>query len=185
MMGYVKQMLQTHLNQSGSKKDLPLLDALLSSGASEDQILSDMVTFLGGFHTSAYYATWMFYYLTQHKDVQEKLFNDIQANVGSDRSKKLKAYAFNPNSYLRQVLDEGLGKSMTTTFTGHYSNEDIVLDGYRVPARTPILHALGVAMCNEAVWEDADIFNPDRFAPGSPHAKRGPELRPFNWGYCY
>ena len=31
----------------------------------------------------------------------------------------------------------------------------------------------------EEVWENPDQFNPDIFAPGSRHAKRGFEFRPF------
>ena len=53
------------------------------------------------------------------------------------------------------------------------------VDGYHVPAKTPIIHAIGVTLKNEAVWEQPDRFNPDRFAPGSKHAKRGHEFRPF------
>ena len=178
-MDCLKQMLQTRRNQTDSEKALPLLDALINSGASDDLILSDMVTFLGGFHTSAYYATWLFYFLAEHPYIQEKLYQNIAAKVGDDKGMKLKAYTFTSTSFLRQVLDEGFRKSMTTTFSAHYSDEDIMLDGYCVPAITPIIHALGVAMNNDAVWEEPDKFNPDRFAPGSPHAKRGPEFRPF------
>ena len=179
LMDCLKQMLQTRRNQTDSEKALPLLDALINSGASDDLILSDMVTFLGGFHTSAYYATWLFYFLAEHPYIQEKLYQNIAAKVGDDKGMKLKAYTFTSTSYLRQVLDEGFRKSMTTTFSAHYSDEDIMLDGYCVPAKTPIIHALGVVMNNDAVWEEPDKFNPDRFAPGSPHAKRGPEFRPF------
>ena len=54
-----------------------------------------------------------------------------------------------------------------------------MVDGYCVPAGTPIIHVLGVAMNNNAIWERPDKFNPDRFASGSRHAKRGYEYRPF------
>ena len=63
-----------------------LIDTLLKSGASEDLILSDMTTFLGGFHTSAYY-------------------EEIKEQVGNDRNEKLRSYITEPNYYLRQVLD--------------------------------------------------------------------------------
>ena len=160
-------------------QELPLLDALLKSDATEDLILSDMVTFLGGFHTSAYYATWTFYYLAKYSEVQEKLYKEIKEKVGDDKNEKLKAYVNASDSYLRQVLDESMRVSTTANFTAHYSDEDIMVDGYCVPAKTPIIHALGVAMYNNAIWENPDKFNPDRFAPGSRHAKRGHEYRPF------
>ena len=70
------------------QKELPLLDALLKSQAPEEQILSDMVTFMGGFHTSAYYITWTFFYLAQNPEVQEKLFRDVKEKVGSEHVEK-------------------------------------------------------------------------------------------------
>ena len=176
---YLRRMIQVRREQNGTGKELPLLDALLNSGASEDLILSDMLTFMGGFHTSGYYATWTFVYLAQHPYVQEKLYKEIEEKVGDDRNEKLKSYITTPNSYLRQVLDESMRHSTTVNFSAHYSDEDIMVDGHCVSAGTPIIHALGVAMNNKAIWEHPDKFDPDRFAPGSKHAKRGFEYRPF------
>jgi len=179
----LRRMIQAQKEQNaGTEKELPLLNALLKSGASEDIILSDMVTFLAGFHTSAYYATWTFFYLTQHPDIQEKVRKEIEERVGDDRNEKLKAYVITSNSYLRQVLDESMRTSITANFTAHYSDQDIMVDGHCVPAGTPIINALGVAMNNNAIWECPGRFNPDRFAPGSKHAKRGLEYRPFGVG---
>ena len=175
----LRRMMEVQQKQNTKGKELPLLDALLKSGASEDLILSDMVTFLGGFHTSAYYATWTFLYLAKHPDVQQKLHEEIMERVGDDRDEKLKAYVNTSTSYLRQVLDESMRHSTTINFSAHCSDQDIMVDGYWVPAGTPIIHALGVAMNNSTIWECPDKFNPDRFAPGSRHAKRGIEYRPF------
>ena len=179
LKGYLRQMIQVRREQNGMKKELPLLDALLKSGGSEDLILSDMITFMGGFHTSGYYATWTFLYLAQHHDVQEKLYKEIEEKVGDDRNEKMKSYITESNSYLRQVLDESMRLSTTANFSAHYNDKDIMVDGHCVPAGTPIIHALGVVMNNKAIWECPERFNPDRFAPGSRHAKRGYEYRPF------
>ena len=80
---------------------------------------------------------------------------------------------------MRQVLDEVLRMSTTGSFSAHYCDQDTVVDGYHVPAKTPIIHAIGVTMKNETIWEKPDLFNPDRFTPGSICAKRGLEFRPF------
>ena len=102
-------------------KELHLLDALLKSQAPEEQILSDMVTFMGGFHTSAYYITWTFFYLAQNPEVQEKLFRDVKEKVGSEHVEKLRAYTLTSNSFMRQVLDEVLHMSTTVSFSAHYA----------------------------------------------------------------
>ena len=178
---YLRQMLKAQKEKKSNGKELPLMRAMLNSGNSEETILSDMATFLGGFHTSAFYVMWTIIYLTQHPDIQEKVYNEIEEMVGDDRNEKLKTYVFRSNSYLRQFLDEAMRCSTTANATAHYdSNQDLMVDGYCIPAGTPIIYALGVAMYSSAVWEYPEKFNPDRFAPGSKHAKRGIEYRPFS-----
>ena len=103
---------------------------------------------------------------------------------------------------MRQVMDETLRMSTLGPYAARYSDKDIVVDGYTVPANTPIIHALGVSLKNETQWEDVykcvthtftvcqtptdntmssllNRFDPDHFAPGNPHARRGPEFCPF------
>ncbi len=174
----LKQMKNDRENRK-KDKDLPLLDTLLTSEASEQCVLNDMVTFLGGFHTASYFMTWALTYLAQYPNIQETLYQEIEEQVGGECGDKLKAYALTSSSYMRQFLDEALRMSTTVSFSGHYSDHDVVVDGCYVPAKTPIIHAIGVMMMNEDVWEDPRCFNPDRFAPESKHAKRGLEFRPF------
>ncbi len=174
----LRKMMKLHKDQKNFK-ELSLMQALLGSGAPEEQLLSDMVTFLGGFHTAGYYASWTLFYIAQNPGVQEKLFREVKAKVMGDCGEKLKVYTLTSKSFLRQCLDEALRMSTTISFSSHYSDQDLTIDGYCVPAKTPVIHAIGVAMKNENVWEDVNCFNPDRFAPETKHAKRGPEFRPF------
>jgi len=55
---------------------------------------------------------------------------------------------------MRQVLDETLRRTTLASFAARYSDKDIAVDGYNVPAGTPIIQALGVALKNETQWED-------------------------------
>ena len=174
----MKKMLKTQTEERDGKP-LPLLDALLGSGGSEDEILSDMKTFLGGFHTSGYFGMWTLLYLAKHPHVQKRLVQEVEEKVCGDTAEALRAYVLTSNTYLRQVLDESLRLSSTAGFSGHYSDEDLTVEGYHVPANTLVLHAMGIAMNNDKLWKNPNSFDPDRFAPGSSHAKRGREFRPF------
>ena len=51
-------------------------------------------------------------------------------------------------------MDETLRMSTLGPYAARYSDKDIVVDGYVVPANTPIIHALGVSLKNETQWED-------------------------------
>ena len=55
---------------------------------------------------------------------------------------------------MRQVQDETLRVTTLSVFDARYSDKDISVDGYNVPAGTPIIQALGVASKNETQWED-------------------------------
>ena len=57
------------------------------------------------------------------------------------------------HSYLRQVLDETLRMSALAPYAARYSDHDITVGGYKVPAGTPIIHALGVSLKNETLWD--------------------------------
>ena len=56
------------------------------------QIVEDILLFIGGFHTSAYYLTTLFWYLSRNDLAQEKLQDEIENEVGDDRGDRLKHY---------------------------------------------------------------------------------------------
>lgn len=176
---HLKKMINTRRSQHGSGKELPLMDALLNSNDSEEMIMSNVVTFMGGFHTSGYYLTWAFYYLAQHPQVQDKLIAEIEERVGMGNGDKLKEYVLKSDTYLRQFLDETLRMSTVASFSPHCPDKDVMVDGYLIPANTPIIHSIGVAMHNPSVWDNPGEFDPDRFGSKGKHAKRGHEFRPF------
>ena len=128
--GTLMRMIKARKERKNCKR-LPFMDTLLASRASEEQVLSDTVTFMGGFHTAGYYMTWMFYFLVQHPDIQERLHKEIKERVGGECGKKLKLYTLTSNSFLRQVLDEASRLSTTAPFSAHQSDQDMVVDGYR------------------------------------------------------
>lgn len=171
----MKSMLQFQREHKNARKS-PLMDAFLSSNLPEEYIICDMITVMGGFHTSSFFLTWLFHYLAQHQGIQETLVQDIREHVQDDN---FKTYCLTSSTYLRQVVDEALRMSTTSPFSGHYSNDDLVVDGYHIPAKTPIIHAMGVTLMDEAIWDDPKTFKPDRFSPGSSFSKRKHEFRPF------
>ena len=94
----------------------------------------------------------------------------------------MKSYITESKSYLQQVqLNESMCLSipLPVSVLTIVHDKDIMVDGHCVPAGTPIIHALGVVMNNKAIWECPERFNPDCFAPGSRHAKRGFKYLPF------
>ena len=44
--------------------------------------------------------------------------------------------------------------STLAPYAARFSDHDIVVGGYLVPAGTPIVHALGVSLKNETLWNE-------------------------------
>ena len=59
---------------------------------------------------------------------------------------------------MRQVQDETLRLSTLAPWAARYSSEDVMVCGYRVPANTPVLTALGVALKNTQHWQDEEKY---------------------------
>ena len=46
--------------------------------------------------------------------------------------------------------------SVLAPYAAHYCDQDIVVGGYCIPARTPIVLALGVSLKNQCIWKDTE-----------------------------
>lgn len=49
--------------------------------------------------------------------------------------------------------------STLAPYAARFSDHDISVGGYRIPAGTPIVNALGVSLKNECVWKDVDKYD--------------------------
>ena len=176
LQGYMKKMLHYRKNSSRSDLKFSLIDALLESNYDEDEIVSHMLNFLGGYHTISYFATWLLLYLVNNNDIQEKLASEIAEKVNDN---VLDKYSQTSSSYMRQVIDEALRLSTTALFTIHSSDKDMVVEGFCIPADTPIVHALGVTQCSSEFWENPLQYDPDRFSTTREGGTRDRKFRPF------
>ena len=146
--------------------------------------MCDTVTFLvAGIHTSNYLLVWSVYYLTLNAPILEKLVSEMKEKVGRDRQERLKEYVFSGSTYLRQVLDESLRMSTLGPYAARFSDHGIVVGGYRIPAGTPIVLALGVSLKNRCVWADStETFDPEHCRPGFLQGRETLALSPFGTG---
>jgi len=59
---------------------------------------------------------------------------------------------------LRQILNETLRLTAIISFSARYSDDDIIIGGYHVPAGTPIIIALGILLKSKKIWQDAEKY---------------------------
>ncbi|KAF9571291.1 hypothetical protein BGW38_008658, partial [Lunasporangiospora selenospora] len=143
----------------------------LSTKYLRDMLLNFMVA---GRDTTASLLTWTVWYLVNHPDVADKVYNEIMDVLGPtsspefDHIKKLK--------YQKQVLNEVLRLRPPVPLNSRQSvEEDILPNGHYIPPHTTITYSAYVTHRLPQFWgEDANKFDPDRWGP-----ERSGSIKPF------
>lgn len=136
-----------------------------------------MVVHFTGSHTTGTALTWLLYHIARNQEIQQKLFDEIKHHFNvkdpfhglgtGDISKKLKRLM-----YCRQVITETLRLSALAPWAARVNEkEDMTLnlcDGKEgmviIPRGTAFIIGQGVALQDEAVFENAMDFDPDRWS---------------------
>ncbi|XP_070565035.1 cytochrome P450 20A1-like [Ptychodera flava] len=162
------------------KKTQLLIDVLMECSGSEEQVINDAITYLlMGFHNTAYLLAWGLYYLASHKDVEDKVFRELEDVLGdgglvnADNQAKL--------VYLHQVIKETLRCSNLWPWTARCQDIDVEIGGHVVPKNTPVVHALGVVLQDEKSWPLPNNFDPDRFSKENSEARDPLAFSPFGF----
>lgn len=103
--------------------------------------------------------------LAMHKDVQEKVVNELH-EIFASVDDPIDFETTNKLSYLEMVIKETLRLFPITAFTFRTSVDDFELDGYNVPAGSNFFLSVFGLHRNPKYWgEDAGKFIPERFEP--------------------
>eukprot|EP00479_Gromia_sphaerica_P014581 TRINITY_DN8766_c0_g1_i1.p1 TRINITY_DN8766_c0_g1~~TRINITY_DN8766_c0_g1_i1.p1 ORF type:complete len:187 (+),score=31.58 TRINITY_DN8766_c0_g1_i1:122-682(+) len=127
----------------------------------EGSIISQMISiWTASSHTTSLLLTWMFYFLGKHKDVQQKLREEIRTVVGDE---ELTPKHLQDLCYTRKCIDETLRCGVVATWGARISENDEKIGDYVVPKNTPILIPIGIQCQDQDIFPDPLTFNPDNF----------------------
>ncbi|KAI9805943.1 MAG: hypothetical protein M1825_000557 [Sarcosagium campestre] len=145
--------------------------ALKSGGFSEANMVDQLMTFMAAGHeTTASSLIWAAYCLCKHPKVQERLREEVRANLPSVSDSGTVATAANIDSlaYLHAVCHEVLRVFPPVPLTFREASEDTTILGQTIPAGTAVVIAPWAINKSVELWgEDADEFNPERWlGPG-------------------
>lgn len=152
-----------------SKSDLlsMLLDARdeeTGEGMDPKQLRDEIMTiFIAGNETTANALAWVFYLLSQHPEVEQKMCAEVD-----EKMKSISRIDFtNVNSfvYVKQVIEESMRLYPPAWMVGRRNYEDDEIGGYRIIKNTNVLVPIYYLHRSEKYWTDPEVFNPDRFAP--------------------
>uniref|UniRef100_A0A0E0LR93 Cytochrome P450 n=1 Tax=Oryza punctata TaxID=4537 RepID=A0A0E0LR93_ORYPU len=120
-----------------------------------------------GTDTTATALQWILANLVKNPAMQDKLREDITAAVGGDADGEVREEDLQAMPYLKAVVLEGLRRHPPGHYVlPHAVEDETTLDGYRVPANTPVNFAVGEIGLDSEVWTSPEVFRPERFLPG-------------------
>lgn len=153
--------------QGGGGDDL--LGMLMSSrdeetreGMSDQHLRDEVVTiFAAGHETTAVALSWLFYLLSQHPQIADRLYAEVAALGGKTPGMAELAQL----TYTRQVIDETLRLYPPAWITNRDALQDDEICGYPIPAGSIVMISPYVTHRLPEFWPDPERFDPDRFTP--------------------
>ncbi|HEV7509490.1 MAG TPA: cytochrome P450 [Thermoanaerobaculia bacterium] len=163
VLGLIEQ--RRHAPAEEQRQDL--LSLLLEAhddevGMSEQQLRDEVTAVLvAGYESTAVTLTWMFYLLSRHPGVEQRLRQEIGTVLGN-RSPTL---ADLPSlEYLHQVIAEAMRYYPAFWAMTRETVADDEIGGFRIPAKSLIVVSPFVTHKHPGFWDEPDNFDPDRFS---------------------
>jgi len=129
----------------------------------EKQIHDHILTFLAAGHeTTAISIAWTFYLLSLYPQVRFKLQNEIRSVLGN-REPTIDDLARIP--YLDWVLDESMRLYPPAWMQMRLVANESEIDGVKLPKGTLLILSQWVMHRLPEIWQDAEIFKPERWDP--------------------
>jgi cytochrome P450 len=147
---------------------------------SDRQLINEVMTLIvAGHETTASTLNWMWYLMSQHPDVEERLANELRSLPGSALPELEDLPKF---PYARQILEECLRLYPAGWLMTRRALHDDQFGDYFVPAGTEIYVSPYFIQRHPDLWDDPDRFNPDRFAPDQSQDRHRLAMLPFSAG---
>jgi len=173
---------QRRATPSDSHSDL--LGTLLRARGEDGELLSTrqvrdevMTLLLAGHETTAVSLSWTWYLLSQHPDVEKKLWCELR-NVLNGRSPRMQDLPQLP--YTQRVVKEGMRLYPPVWAMVRNPVEDCEIGGYVVPAGVTVVMSQWIMHRDARYYDEPERFNPDRWL--EERAKSAPRYSYFPFG---
>lgn len=160
-----------------------LLETLLATpGLTRGDVLTFLIDLLAtGIDTTSHAVSHMLYLLARNPEVQSRLINEVDAEVG--KPEHLLPEHIASLSYAKAVFRETLRVMPVGVGIIRRLNQDTVLGGYLVPKGWQVVAPTMLINHQDSIFPRAKEFLPERFLRGSPLAPTHPyAFLPFSFG---
>ncbi len=156
---YLYEVIRGRRADPGDETDL--LSHLVNSGLSDDLIRDQILTLLiAGHDTSTATLAWALYLLGRHPQAMAAAKDEVDQVLGQDRPALEQIGQLH---YLEQVVKETLRLYPPIHVGNRIAGEDVVVDGYLIPAGTRVMYSIYLSHRHQAYWPEPDEFRPERF----------------------
>ncbi|XP_072039152.1 cytochrome P450 2J4-like [Amphiura filiformis] len=128
--------------------------------------------FLGGTETTSSTLRWALLYMLEYPDVQKRVQKEIDSAVGRDRLPNLSDKPSLP--YTEAVMHEIQRFACIVRVSGRFTRSDVEFRGYTIPKGTIITSNLYSVTRDPSVFDEPDVFNPERFLDEEGQVKKIP-----------
>ncbi|MEM7032171.1 MAG: cytochrome P450 [Chloroflexota bacterium] len=182
----VYRLIETRRKDDGTYHDL--LSLLLSAryeetneGMNDKQLRDEIVTiFFAGYEATANALAWTWYTLAQHNDVRNKVRKEVRQVMADQAYPSFEG--LRDLTYTDMVINETmrLYPPFWLSFRTTYEADEI--DGYHIPANSPMLLCHYLAHRHADFWDNPHQFRPERFTADGIAARDKYTFAPFGAG---
>ena len=165
----VLEIIAARRKETVSRNDLLsiLMEARYENGEAmtDRQLRDEAVTlFLGGIDTPALALTWCWYLLSQNPDVEQKMFEEIDSEIGSRPG----TFSDLPRlCYTEMVVKEAMRLFPPAWLLSRDAVEPVTIGNVRIAPGTSVLISQWVTHRDPAFFADPLRFDPDRWRNGA------------------
>ena len=136
--------------------------------------------FIAGSETTYNTLDWAFLFMTEHPDIQERCFKEINDVVGDkyiDYADRVKLPFIEAT-----ILEIQRLANVVPLAIQHSTNNDTTLLGYHIPKNTVVLPNVYSALMDPKHWDQPNKFNPERFISSNGKLIKHDAQMPFGIG---
>ncbi|KAF1752919.1 hypothetical protein GCK72_019474 [Caenorhabditis remanei] len=140
-----------------------------------------MDLWFAGLGTTTNTTTWAISYILHFPKVQQKIHEELDRVIGSDRL--ITTADKNDLPFMNAYINETQRcVNLVPLNLQHATTRDTVINGYRIPKGTGVVAQISTIMNDEKTFPDHNTFNPDRFIDENGKLKKVEQLVPFSVG---
>jgi cytochrome P450 len=147
---------------------------------STQQLRDELMTlWVGGNESTAATMAWLWYLMSHHPEVEARMRIEVSTVLG-DREPVVTDLERLP--YCKRVLLETMRLYPASWQLPRQCMEDDVVDGFRIPKGASVLVSQYITQRDPSVWENPEVFDPDRFLPERVKGRHPYAFLPFGGG---